>query len=112
LQALKRKRAAPTKPTEGRVERRNWLVEMMLREMCKDDLLGWPEMLSWVEFAINSSPYSVTGMTPYFHKTGYDPIAPRNAWREMEEERGELVEKWQTRMQHAYRFAELAPQLK
>jgi hypothetical protein len=94
--------------TEGRVERRNWLVEMMLREMCKDDLLGWPEMLSWVEFAINSSPYLVTGMTPYFHKTGYDPIAPGNAWREMEEERGELVEKWQTRMQNAYRFAELA----
>ncbi len=45
---------------EGRVERRNWLVEMMLRKMCKDDLQGWPEMLPWVEFAINSSPYSVT----------------------------------------------------
>ncbi len=73
---------------EGRVERRNWLVEMMLREMCKDDLQGWPEMLQWVEFAINSSPYSVTGMTPYFHKTGYDPISPANAWREIGEESG------------------------
>ena len=94
--------------TEGRVERRNWLVGMMLREMCKDDLPGWPEMLPWVEFAINSSPYSVTGMTPYFHKTGYDPIAPGNAWREAEEDRGEPVETWQMRMQHAFRFAELA----
>jgi hypothetical protein len=33
---------------EGRVERRNWLVEMMLREMCQDDIPGWPEMLPWV----------------------------------------------------------------
>ncbi len=74
---------------EGRVERRNWLVEMMLREMCKDDLQGWPETLPWVEFAINSSPYSVTGMAPYFHKTGYNPISPMNAWREIGEESGE-----------------------
>jgi hypothetical protein len=30
---------------EGRVERRNWLVAMMLREMCKDDMQGWDEYL-------------------------------------------------------------------
>lgn len=94
--------------TEGRVERRNWLVEMMLREMAKDDPAGWPEMLPWVEFAINSSPYSVTGMTPYFHKTGYDPIAPANAWREVGEDRGEPVGEWSKRMRKAYVFAELA----
>ncbi len=93
---------------EGRVERRNWLVEMMLREMCKDDLQGWPEMLPWVEFAINSSPYSVTGMTPYFHKTGYDPISPMNAWREIGEESGEPVATWHKRMMKAVQFAELA----
>jgi hypothetical protein len=93
---------------EGRVERRNWLVEMMLREMCKDDLQGWPEMLPWVEFAINSSPYSVTGMTPYFHKTGYDPISPANAWREIDEESGEPLTSWSKRMMKAVRFAELA----
>ncbi len=94
--------------TEGRVERRNWWVAMVLREMCKDDPQGWPEMLPWVEFVINSSPYSVTGMTPYFHKTGYDPIAPANAWREMGEASGEPVETWSKRMEKAYRFAELA----
>jgi hypothetical protein len=94
--------------TEGRVERRNWLVEMMLRELSKDDLPGWPEMLKWVEFAINSSPYSVTGMTPYFHKTGYDAIAPGNAWRDVGEETGEPFVTWQKRMQQAYAFAELA----
>jgi hypothetical protein len=93
---------------EGRVERRNWLVEMMLREMCKDDLQGWPEMLQWVEFAINSSPYSVTGMTPYFHKTGYDPISPANAWREIGEESGEPATTWSKRMMNALQFAELA----
>jgi hypothetical protein len=93
---------------EGRVERRNWLVAMMLREMCKDDLAGWPEMLHWVEFAINSSPYSVTGMTPYFHKTGYDPISPSNAWREIGEESGEPSTTWSKRMSKALQFAELA----
>jgi hypothetical protein len=93
---------------EGRVERRNWLVAMMLRELCKDDMLGWPEYLPYVEFAINSSPYSVTGMTPYFHKTGYDPISPGNAWREAGEDGGEPVETWRTRMTKALRFAELA----
>jgi hypothetical protein len=93
---------------EGRVERRNWLVEMMLREMCRDDLQGWPEMLQWVEFAINSSPYSVTGMTPYFHKTGYDPISPANAWREIGEESGEPSTTWSKRMAKALQFAELA----
>jgi hypothetical protein len=93
---------------EGRVKRRNWLVEMMLREMCKDDLQGWPEMLPWVEFAINSSPYSVTGMTPYFHKTGYDPISPMNAWREIGEESGEPSTTWSKRMMKAVQFAELA----
>ncbi len=93
---------------EGRVERRNWLVEMMLREMCKDDLQGWPEMLAWVEFAINCSPYSVTGMTPYFHKTGYDPISPANAWREIGEDSGEPSSTWSKRMQKALQFAELA----
>jgi hypothetical protein len=94
--------------TEGRVERRNWLVVMMLRELAKDDLDGWPAMLPWVEFAINSSPYSVTGMTPYFHKTGYDPIAPANAWREVGEANGEPVAEWSKRMQKAFSFAELA----
>jgi hypothetical protein len=73
---------------------------MMLRELSKDDLPGWPEILKWVEFAINSSPYSVTGMTPYFHKTGYDAIAPGNAWRDVGEETGEPFVTWQKRMQH------------
>jgi hypothetical protein len=91
--------------TEGRVERRNWLVAMMLREMCKDDIPGWPPML---EFAINSSPYSVTGMTPYFHKTGYDPITPGTAWREVGEESGEPVQTWSDRMCKALTLAELA----
>jgi hypothetical protein len=94
--------------TEGRVERRNWWVAMVLRELSKDDVQGWPEMLPWVEFAINSSPYSVTGMTPYFHKTGYDPIAPANAWREIGEEAGEPVSTWSARMRKAFLFAELA----
>ena len=92
---------------EGRVERRNWLVAMMLREMCQDDIPGWPEMLPWVEFAINSSPYSVTGMTPYFHKTGYDPISPSNAWREVGEDSGEPTLTWSKRMAKAVQFAEL-----
>jgi hypothetical protein len=94
--------------TEGRVERRNWWIAVVLRELSKDDIQGWPEMLPWVEFAINSSPYSVTGMTPYFHKTGYDPIAPANAWREIGEEAGEPVGTWSTRMQKSFLFAELA----
>ncbi len=93
---------------EGRVERRNWLVAMMLREMCKDDPQGWPEMLPWVEYAINSSVYSVTGMTPYFHKTGYDSISPANAWREIGEESGEPTVTWSKRMIKATAFAELA----
>ncbi len=93
---------------EGRVERRNWLVAMMLREMCKDDPQGWPEMLIWVEFAINSSVYSVTGMTPYFHKTGYDPISPANAWREVGEQEGEPTATWGQRMSKAMAWAELA----
>jgi hypothetical protein len=67
-------RSAYQAHVEGRVEERNWLVEILLREMCYVDIPGWPEMLPWVEFAINSSPYSV-GMTPYFHKTGYGPIS-------------------------------------
>jgi hypothetical protein len=93
---------------EGRVERRNWMVAMMLREMCKDDIQGWPEYLPYVEFAINSSPYSVTGQSPYFHKTGYDPISPGNAWREAGEDGGEPLETWRKRMTKALRFAELA----
>ncbi len=94
--------------TEGRVERRNWLIGMMLRELSKDDPTGWPDMLPWVQFAINTSPYSVTGMTPYFHKTGYDAIAPANAWREVGEDSGEPVAEWSKRMVKAYSFADLA----
>ncbi len=93
---------------EGRVERRNWLVATMLREMCKDDVQGWPAHLMYIEFAINTTPYSVTGQTPYFHKTGYDVISPGNAWREIGEGSGEPVETWSKRVTTATQFAELA----
>ncbi len=94
--------------TEGRVERRNWMVATILRELSKDDVSGWPEMLVFVEFAINSSVYSVTGMTPYFHKTGYDAISPGIAWRVAEESSGEPTAEWSKRMRAAFNFAELA----
>ena len=94
--------------TQGRVEKRNWSVGMSLREMTRDDQRGWPAMLPWVEYANNSSVYSVTGMTPYFHKTGYDSISPSNAWREVGEESGEPVKQWSDRMRKAMVFAEMA----
>jgi hypothetical protein len=47
-------------------------------------------------------------MTPYFHKTGYDPISPMNAWREIGEESGEPSTTWSKRMMKAVQFAELA----
>ena len=95
--------------TEGRVERRNWSVVFILRELCHDDVANWPDYLPWVESALNSSPYSVTGETPYFHKTGYDPIMPHNLWREAESvELGEPMDTWRERMRHARALAELA----
>ncbi len=47
-------------------------------------------------------------MTPYFHQTGYDPISPTNAWREIGEESGEPITTWSRRMMKAVQFAQLA----
>ena len=92
----------------GAVEKQNWWIMTILRELCKDDLRGWPEKLPWAEFTINSSVYATTGQTPYFHKTGYDPINPQNVWRALDEEVGELATEWTKRMCTSFRFSELA----
>jgi hypothetical protein len=46
-------------------------------------------------------------MTPYFHKTGYDPISLTNAWCDIGEDSGEPSAQWSKRMAKAVQFAEL-----
>jgi hypothetical protein len=66
---------------------------------------GWPEMLMWVESASNSSPYPLTGMTPYRRQTEQDHL-PLKAWHET---RGQQrVDGANKRMAKAVQYAELA----
>jgi hypothetical protein len=46
---------------EGRVERQQLACGDDVARNVQGRPAGWTEMLQWVEFAINSSPYSVTG---------------------------------------------------
>ncbi|XP_036001696.1 uncharacterized protein LOC118565391 [Fundulus heteroclitus] len=51
----------------------NQEVETKLRILCNSDSTRWAENLPWVEHAINSTPSSSTGLSPFAIVYGYQP---------------------------------------
>lgn len=52
--------------TLGQTKRFNEEVETKLRLFCQSDLSKWALNLPWVEHAINATPSSSTGLSPFF----------------------------------------------
>jgi hypothetical protein len=62
--------------TDGQTERYNRTVEQMLRAYVNYAMDDWDHHLPAVEFAINNSPQSSTGFTPFQLEYGRDPLTP------------------------------------
>lgn len=62
--------------TDGQTERVNRVVEDILRSLCDEDPKGWSNLLVFVEFAINNSTHSSTGLTPFFANGLRHPHVP------------------------------------
>jgi transposase InsO family protein len=60
--------------TDGATERANRSVGQMFRAMIKPDQKDWVEKCTLIEFAINSSMGSATGLAPFEINCGYMPI--------------------------------------
>lgn len=51
--------------TTGKIERQHRTLGAQLAKMCSEDQADWDEQLPYAVFAINASPSSTTGMSPY-----------------------------------------------
>ena len=60
--------------TDGITERVNHSIGQMLRAMIRPDQKDWVDKLPLVEFMINSSIASATGMAPFEINYGYMPV--------------------------------------
>ena len=61
--------------TDGQTERANRTLEDVLRSYATS-FKDWSEFLALVEFAMNHSVHSTTGVTPFFLNTGRHPLVP------------------------------------
>ena len=61
--------------TDGQTERANRTLEDVLRSFATS-FKDWSEFLTLVEFALNHSVHSTTGVTPFFLNTGRHPLVP------------------------------------
>jgi transposase InsO family protein len=62
--------------TDGQTERANRVVIETLRNYCTGAGKDWDEHLPLVEFAINNSVSSATGMSPFYMNYGFHPNIP------------------------------------
>ena len=62
--------------TDGQSESTNKTVEQVLRAFANYRMDNWADMLPLVEFAINDSRQSSTGMSPFVADTGVQPLTP------------------------------------
>ena len=60
--------------TDGLTERTNRSIEQILRATIKSDQLDWVKKCPMIEFAINSSISSATGLVPFEINNGYMPV--------------------------------------
>jgi hypothetical protein len=57
---------------DGQTERMNRTMQQVLRVLVKDEN-KWDDLLPFVEFTMNATPSSTTGMSPFFADTGREP---------------------------------------
>ena len=62
--------------TDGETERRNRTIEQVIRAFINRTQSNWDELLSSVEFALNSAIQSGTQHSPIFLVCGHEPIVP------------------------------------
>ena len=62
--------------TDGQSEATNKTVEQTLRAFVNYRMDNWDELLPLVEFAINDSVQTSSGMSPFFADTGRHPVTP------------------------------------
>ena len=81
---LKRTRILPyNSKGNGKVEVAHKSVQRMLRAFIDDHTENWDEILPNLEFAINTTKNSGTGVTPFFLHFGREPIMPIDAYLEV-----------------------------
>ncbi|KAM4565044.1 GTPase IMAP family member 9-like [Fundulus diaphanus] len=56
---------------DGQSERVNQEVETKIRLFCQSDSTKWAQNLPWVEHAINATPSSSTGLSPFYVVYGF-----------------------------------------
>lgn len=77
LYGVKKTRTTPYHPEgNGQTERFNRTLCSMIRSEDPASRKRWPELLSHIIFLYNSTPHSVTGVSPYRMLYGRDPYTP------------------------------------
>lgn len=94
----------------GVSERHNGVVGMRLRLFLMDGhAWDWPDALPFVANSINTTVYAATGFTPYFLKTGHDPVKLGETWwRGAKADEPESVRTWAQRMARSRELASLS----
>ena len=70
----------PYKPSvQGFIERPNFDVARALQAITNSARDDWADVLPWVEYAINSTVQSTTGVSPFYYEHGFDVITPFDA---------------------------------
>jgi hypothetical protein len=74
--------------TDGQTERVNRVLEDILRSICAEHPREWSSKLPFVEFAINNSVHSSTGVTPFFLNGLRHPRTPVSFIRTLDVDAG------------------------
>jgi len=67
--------------TDGQIEVMNRVLEQYLRHYIAAHCKDWDAYLPCAMFAINNSPSSATGMSPFFLNYGRHPRTPLTQWQ-------------------------------
>ena len=62
--------------TDGQTERVNRKINAIMRTLVSSSGGNWDNKLTYVEFAINMAPSTVTGMLPFMADSGKQPLVP------------------------------------
>ena len=93
--------------SQGQVERMNAVVEQVVRCMIDEsrDIQNWDQILSTVEFAMNSQVNRSTGFSPFFLMYGHHPTTPMHLLSDADTCVVESVDRFTRRLSRIFRQA-------
>ena len=77
LYGMTKSRTTPYHPSgNGQCERFNKTLCSLIKSLAPQERRKWPELVQHVVYMYNTTPHSVTGVSPYFLMFGRQPVLP------------------------------------